>query len=497
MRRLLLLVFAWFMTQGQCLSQYSFEFSYSTIEDDIVIESAVDNYGNTIMVGRIGNVIEGTSNAFILKVHPNGSYQSMLFEKQDTLTFLSSINILDNGNYFVTGQYSIDGELNNADHFWVVIMDIDLEIITQKIYTVPEGYLGYWPNRVSLIDDDSNIAMVAEAVRQYTHYLVADFIMYKFNQQGDTLMSRLYHSWNDSWPHSLCPIPGTDSLMLIGRGSLLNGAESMDFMDKNMNISHSIDLSAVRGGMRRGNNIWLSETEFLMVSDRIVDYDDKREYFFSVFRINTSGQYLYELELDRPDTLEYRAVRQAMVRANDSTIYVAGYQSYNMGWTTIPSTSVIYLIDIDMNLIGRVNFGGDANYNLWGVAATPDDGALVYGTRYINAGSYARDIHVWKYLREDFEIITKVEHMPEALPPAKAWPNPARDEVNISLSAFAQGLNLRFRMYDAQGQKYVDKQISVSGNSLRTGIGPLPPGLYVYELEGSEGKKQSGKFVKE
>jgi hypothetical protein len=500
MKNSLIIAIALFFTHLHCLSQHTFEFVYSTPFDDVVSESAVDHYGNVILVGRTAHVTaEGvqTMKAIILKVYPDGNYQSKLFDKQDTVSIFPSITILDNGNYFVTGRYSADGDVFTLDHLWIVIMDSDLEVVSEKLYMAPEGYLGYWSNTNTIIDEDGHIALVTEVARQYTHYQVADFIMYKFNQEGDTLLSRLYPSWNSSALRSLCPMPGTDSLMMLGRGLLLNGAESMDFMDKDMNISHGIELSAVNGSERQGNNIWLSASEFLMAANRIVDFEGKREYFFSVFRVNTSGEYLHELPLDRPDTLEYRAYRQAMVRANDSTIYVTGHQSYNLGWTTIPSTSVIYLIDIDMNLIGRKSFGGDANYTLWGVAATPDDGALVYGTRYVQAGSYARDIHVWKFLREDFEIITKVEHLPEALPPAKAWPNPARSEVNISLSAFAQGQNVRFRIYDAQGHKYVDKQIHVSGNSLRAGISPLPPGLYVYEMVGSDGMKQGGKFLKE
>lgn len=500
MRKGLYLALAFLCLQLPCLPQHSFDFIFSTPLDDVVAESAVDHHGNVILVGRAAEVTaEGVQSmkALILKVYPDGNYQSKLFYKQDTISIFPSITILDNGDYFVSGRYSADGDISTRDHLWIVIMDSDLEVVSEKHYMAPEGYLGYWSNTNTIIDEDGHIALVTEVARQYTHYQVADFIMYKFNQEGDTLLSRLYPSWNSSALRSLCPMPGTDSLMMLGRGLLLNGAESMDFMDKDMNISHGIELSAVKGSERQGNNIWLSASEFLMAANRIVDFEGKREYFFSVFRVNTSGEYLQELPLDRPDTLEYRAYRQAMVRANDTTIYVTGHQSYNLGWTTIPSTSVIYLIDIDMNLIGRKSFGGDANYTLWGVAATPDDGALVYGTRYVQAGSYARDIHVWKFLREDFEIITNIEQLPEALPPAKAWPNPASDEVNIGLNAFAQGQNVRFRIYDAQGQKYVDKQISVSGNNLRTGIGPLPPGLYVYELEGSDGMKQGGKFLKE
>ncbi|MCK9452605.1 MAG: T9SS type A sorting domain-containing protein [Bacteroidales bacterium] len=497
MKYYLLFIFILLITQTHCLSQHSFEFFLSTPEDDVLIESVVDNQGNVILVGRIGNVTEEKYDAYIVKVLPDGSYQEKHFEKQDTIGFFSGINILDNGNYFVTGRYSVNGSIDTCDHFWVVIMDANLEVVSEKYYLAPEGYLGFWSNRNAIIDEDGFIALVTEVGRQYTHYEVADFIMYKFNQEGDTLLSKLYPSWNSSSVYSLCPIPESDSIMMLGRGSLSNGSESMDFMDKDMNISRSVNLETVHAGKRYSNNIWVNGNEFLMASNRIVDVDKKREYFFSIFRMNTSGEYLQELLLDRPDTLEYRAVRQAMVQANDSTIYVSGYQSHNIGWTTLPSTSIIYLIDTNMNLVGRVSLGGDANYVLWGITTTPDNGVLAYGTRYKNEGSFARDIHVRKFLREDFEIITQLTDQPAAALNSRVWPNPANDVLHISLEGLQTGSDFRLRIYNIAGQKYFDKAFKVTAEAVQCHIEVLPAGTYVYELQTAAGQASTGKFIKQ
>jgi hypothetical protein len=285
--------------------------------------------------------------------------------------------------------------------------------------------------------------------------------------------------------------------LLIGKGYLQSGLESMNFMDKNMNISHGISLSFLQSSKIYGNNIWLNNTDFLALGNRIVSNNYSSEYFISLFRMRKNGQLMAELQLDRPDTIEYRAINQAMVLAGDSVIYIGAYQSYNLGWTTIPSTSVLYMADMDLNLIGRANIGGDANYWLNGIIATPDNGVLAYGDSYTESGSFARDIHVWKLRRKDFEIITKVVEMPDRAAGAPVWPNPAHKVLNISLAAFRHDELLRLRIFDASAQKYIDKQIKVTGNSLEVELTNLPNSIYIYELETNTGIKQTGKFLKQ
>lgn len=493
----ILFIILWMLIQIQCLPQNAFEFAYSTPDDDIVSESALDNEGNVVLVGRIGKVIEKTSDAFILKIFPDGSYQEKRFVRQDTAGVFSRINILDDGDYFVMGSYSTENNSEAKDHLWILIMTPEFEIIEERFFMIPDGYLGYGDFANSIIDEEGHIALVSVAIRQYTHYRVGDFLLYKFTQQGDSLLTKLYPTFPEAWPHGFFQMPGTDSLLLIGKGYLQSGLESMNFMDKDMNISHGISLSFLNSSKIYGNNIWLNDTDFLALGNRIVSINYSSRYFISLFRMHKRGQLLGELQLDRPDTIEYRAVNQAMVLAGDSVIYVGAYQSYNLGWTTIPSTAVLYMVDIEMNLIGRANIGGDANYLLMGIIVTPDNGVLAYGDSYTESGSFARDIHVWKLRRKDFEIITKVINMPEEATAASVWPNPANSVLNISLAAFEQDELLRLRIYNAKAQKYIDKQIKVTGNSLQAGISNLPNGLYLYELEAEHGLKQTGRFLKQ
>jgi hypothetical protein len=222
----------------------------------------------------------------------------------------------------------------------------------------------------------------------------------------------------------------------------------------------------------------------------------KREYYATVSRLNTSGELLQELILDRPDTTEYIAWDKSMSYRNDSTIYIGVNQSYNTIWEAIPMKSVVYVIDKDMNLLGRKDLGGDTSYEIFSMEATEDDGCMLFGARYVNSSAPDRDIYIWKVLREDFEIITRLTDQPAMALNSEAWPNPADDELHIRLDGLPTGSDFRMQIYNTAGQKYLDKALTVSGNTVQCRIDVLPAGTYVYKIKAASQHFLSGKFIK-
>jgi hypothetical protein len=481
----------------QSYAQNTFEVNFTTPEDDFVNRSLIDDEGNILLVGSIGSGQNNlTMSALIIKVSPDGSYQWRNLNRTDTVSRFSTITVLDNGNYFVTGAYSVGGDFYSMDRFWVMIFDQNLEVVTEKSYGINEPYVKYGGMNLSLINQDGDVAIVGTNEKMVNNHLRPAFIMFKFSQEGDSLFSLQYEPFLGSTPNSFNIKPGTDSLIMIGRGVISTGQESLNFMDKDMNILGAINLLDVGGGERYSNGYWINSTEFLMVADLIEDNDKGREYFFSVFRVNTAGQSLQELRLDRPDTLEYHSSCRNLVVATDSLIYVGGSQSYN-AFTSRPNRSVIYLIDRDLNLLGRKNFGGDGNDFLMGIEATPDNGCFAYAERYnVDSSSYERDIYMLKFLREDFEIITQLTNQSAMALNSKSWPNPADDVLHISLDGLSQGSDFRLQIYNTAGQKFLDKALTASGITVQCRIDVLPAGTYVYKIKAESQHFLSGKFIK-
>ena len=478
-------------------TQNSFEISFSTSDDELISASATDHNGNTILVGSKGNLVDQFYNALLIKVLSDGNYIVKQFDSPDIYSVFGSINILENGNYFITGSIGENANMDDCNEFWVVILDDSLNVLTTSTFNIPPEYLYLSSERVSIIDNEGNISMVGLVARQDEQRIISDFYALKLNQLGDSLVTRVYNSWPSSRTNSLSKLPNTDSLMLIGKGALLNGFESVNIMDRDMNIIRISEL-AIENSERTcySPDLWLNDSEFIASINRIYDKNRSREYQFAVYKINTSGEYIDELILDRRDTLEYVSRDKGMAFSADSIIFVSGFQSYNQLWTDIPSKPIVYMVDKHLNLLGRKELGGDAYYDTWGTIATSDGGCIIYGTRYINTGAYERDIHIWKLLREDFEIITSVEDYPINKLLAKAWPNPADNLLHISLEGFEAGQDFRLRIYDIAGQKYLDKAYIVSGNTVQCQIDVLPSGTYVYEIQTADGQVGGGKFIK-
>lgn len=478
-------------------AQNSFEITYNTSADELIWDAKVDVEGAVILVGNYGSLESLFFNALVIKVFPDGSYIYKQFDDPEIYSSFGSIDILDNGNYLLTGCVGENVTMDECDMFWCVFLDNSLNVLNTKSFAIPADYLNLSSDRVSLIDNNGNIAMVGLVGRLDGQRMVTDYYAIKLNQQGDTLLTRVYESWPESRANSISKLPNSDSLMLIGGGALLSGSESVNIMDKDMNITR---ISGIENDNSEWTcyspGLWLNDSEFLASINRIYHEDMSSEYQFAVYKINTSGEYLDELVLDRRDTLEYVSRKKGMAFSADSMIFVSGFQSYNQLWTDIPSKPIVYMVDKHLNLLGRKELGGDAYYDTWGTVATPDGGCMIYGTRYINTGAYERDIHIWKLLREDFEIITSVEDYPISKIAAKAWPNPADDLLHISIEGLETGQDFRLRIYNTTGQKYLDKAHTVCGNAVQCRIDVLTPGTYVYEIQTVDGQAGSGKFIK-
>jgi len=151
---------------NNCFSQTSFEIGLDTEEDCILDNAANDDYGNIVMIGHIGSFIGLDYDAFILKVRPDGSYITKSFDRLDTISYFTTIDVLNNGNYFITGSYSIDGNCSERDRLWVAIIDSELNIVTERSYLIRENYVGFGAIACSLIDIEGNIVLTAAAFNE-------------------------------------------------------------------------------------------------------------------------------------------------------------------------------------------------------------------------------------------------------------------------------------------------------------------------------------------
>ena len=482
------------------ISQNSFEFGIDSKDDCLIYDADIDTNGNVIIVGEIGPFVGFDFDAFIMKLELDGSYSTKRFDLMDTLSMFSTVDVLDNGDFFVIGSYTVGSNFNEREYLWIVILDQELNLVIEKSYKIREPYVGFGTSFCSIIDNAGNIIYTGSSLSENDKdkTLFSDFAFYKFNQQGDTLLSKYYsYIWNE-WSWELRQMPNSDNLMLIEKSSYYNNHNELMFLDPELNIINVNQTGDEEVGMRGGlsSEYWVTDTSFLLSGGNYWDTAQYSEYYIGVYLVDTSAVFHQELALNKTDTSDYQAWRNSMAYANDSTIYIGGFQSPPYIWVTDPTIVELYVIDKDMNLLGYKEFGGDASYEVWGIIATDDDGCLMYGTSYTNDTVPERDAHIWKVLRDDINIITEVSQSEDTPGSISVYPNPVIGQLYIHLDKKHDWDKLSLSIFTIEGKKVFKKNIIGKGNLLKADLHNLEDGLFVIRISNENKIIYSKKIIK-
>lgn len=483
----------------QSKAQNSFNVTCATPNDDILNSGAVDSAGNSYLVGTRLIAYSDTSDGLLMKIYDSGFFRTKYVSKPDTNLSFATCTLLESGNLFVTGISQQMGSAN-FDKLAILVMDTAMNVITEKNISLPPGYINYSAQE-AILTNQGNIALAALVGYWNGFRIKYDNYLLKLSPNGDTLVTHVYETGMDifdSQPYCWRKMPQSNELMLIGRCFNASNQNELEFFDEDLNLIRFNRLNDPRyiGSLQFSSEIWLDSTQFLM-SQLMVDHSGPtNEYYIGVYRLDTSGHYFQELRLDHLDTIDYIAFYKSMACYDDTNVYIGGFQSYNVGPIDLPTNVYLYLLDRNMNLIGTSTFGGDTYYHANFVLATPDKGCLIMTQRYDSLPYYETDAVIWKVMPEDMTIVTSVEEMTTLLETNPTWPNPAHNEVFISLASFEMGEPLRLRLFDMQGSKCFDKQILVTGNTLKVELKTLNPGTYFYEIEGSQGNRIQSKIIK-
>jgi hypothetical protein len=470
---------------------------YATSNDEFVEDGCIDELGNAIMVGGSRFPYTDQYQGLLLKLYPTGQYKTRLVNKADTTGVLLTCTVLGTGNYFVTSIW----KMPSSTYYSLLInmvFDTTLNLVSEKRFSIPNGYeaLGY---QTAIRANDGNIVIAALIGKWNGFRIKYDNYLLKFTPEGDSLVSHIYQtgmSIFDAQPYSWQKMPNSSDLMLIGRCFNISNQSELEFFDEDLNFKKFNRLPWSGNGLFY-SDAWVDNTNFLMTESRVDHSGPKNEYYVGVYRLDTAGQYYNELRLDHPDTIEYMSRYKSMSKFNDSNIYIGGCHTYNFGPVDLPTYVYLYLINLDLNLMGRMTLGGDSYYANNFILSTPDNGCLVVASRYDSLPEiYESDVVIWKVMQDEMTIVTSVENLPPERLQTVAWPNPAQNDLYINLEGFAKSELIRFRIYDLQGRKCLDKQMIVTANSLHVVVKNLRPAEYIYEIEDPNHKFVRGKFLK-
>jgi hypothetical protein len=472
------------------------------LPDSVSISSGFINEDNTMeLVGCSGN------DGAYFKVFGDGHYETTTFPAPEGKQLvLQTLTPLDDGGYFVSGRI-MTNRLNDSGELKIIILDEDLNVVNERTIQVAEGFLGL-TDGAAVMDDDGTIVLLKTARREMPNYqggYESRGALFRFTQSGDSLNCRYLLA---DPPDPICYIhqiqyqklmndPYSDQIIGVCAGR--NGLQSLLYFDYDFNLTNDffiddISLPELSSGkyVNRPHIVsWYNENEMLLVADQQDTVVHNKPHLL-IGKMNREGEIIEKAEINKPDTLFY--AYGGMAYANDSTVYVST-RCHTEGWLD-PYYPCVYLVNIGLEILGKVELWDELDYYPQTVFPTSDGGCVFC----IKGNSWWVEPlqKVIRFSREDFNPIPcSVKEVPQEMIKALAYPNPAKDELNIDISGLPEHNKYRIQITDALGHICMDRIIRGEGNMLTLGVSGLKAGVYIYRVYDADGVLIEGKFVKE
>lgn len=253
-------------------SQSSFNIHIGTEINDFITSADNDKDDCTVFVGISSiSTLSQPSFSRIVKVYPDGHYINRVISLPDSMFALYYVKVLADGNYFVVTQKNKYPNPESEPSFMEIqIYDTALTLLSKKSYAVPDSDKDYKGvgSECSMVEDNDGNLILATALSYYEGPAFRrDFIFYKFNLQGDTLVSKVYETWYDALPFRLTKVPNSNELMLISYGYLPGTEGELMFLDTNLDLLRVKRTRHTRG--TSDSKKWLSDSTFIIVNDSI------------------------------------------------------------------------------------------------------------------------------------------------------------------------------------------------------------------------------------
>lgn len=491
MKRVLLLVFCLMAVE---MNSQQWVISYPVEEGVVLVGGDSDGEGDYIVgacndYGGVGYV-----DAYAMYVDKDGGYIERKFSFDGYKSHFCSALCLDDGNAFVVGVKGGTLENHLYDTLWMAVITPELDIVEERDYPLVEPYITWTTDVYLRFDSYDDIVVLADvSERDYPFMTNGVYAVFKCDTHGNVLKSRYFsegHGVNGARPSGLIRVPGSDNMMLLGKGFFFTNSHSVCYIDNDLNKIDAFPLPLYEN-IRNYTDCWKDNGHFLMSSMTHHHGMVDNAFYAAVFEVDATGNYVDTLVYDRADTSDYTAQFGSMAYVADNCIYIATY--WESGENEQPSDAVVCLIDDDLNLKGTKRLKvDDTKIRLMHCQKTSEGGCLVYGQCKESYGSEM--VYVWNLLPEDFVILWTLQESTEVLPHHSAYPNPTSDCLNITLD----NVDCQYvvSVCDVCGRKYFEQRFDKGGGLLTLDVANLEAGMYFYEVTIRGRSTQKGRFMK-
>lgn len=456
-------------------------------------QGITDREQNAIFFGKSG-CDKTDCYPYFIRVDEEGNHQSYVLgdERFHNLNKPSMVQMED-GNFFMVGDME-------KSAIYAVVLDSDFNVLSCKRYDKPEDAHSMVGGHL-VLDHDGTVVLAGSCNYETGSGVWGRHYFCRFDNQADTIASRFYTP--ETQPGILAYEYELDQLLLnpyggfVLLGAGINGSRSILRFDSDFNYLGGNQLYANRVQFSDVYcDHWLPNDQ-LLIMGRVASFDDPYLESIGLAKLGLDGtmESIERFYCNR-DTILLTQNRY-MAYYNDTTIYGAIDCKWNLAG---PSITRICLVNTEMEVLGLKEITTEAcdYYAPGSILSTPDGGCIISVMEYHAFGENHYHGKIIKLSREDFNPIPcGVKEVPQEAVKASAYPNPAKDALNIDISGLPENEKHRIQITDALGHICMDRIIRGEGNVLTVGVANLPAGMYTYQIYNDKKTLSSGKFVKE
>ncbi len=491
-------------------------FSITFIEPSIAQMGQTLLWGDSMFVAPIYGIIDNNNNIVICGSDANAPQQAYLIKIKDNEinnlyfhpyisdtngTYYLNVIQLSNYNYLCIGcEYS--GDENIKSKIIVTVLDTNMNLVNENTFYLPPDYSrGYFFEPILEEGDTVLYAFSAKIPYAYGDKEY-DLGFIRVTPLGDTIESKYYHY--DFNPlggavkvYDFKKMPDSDKYFVLCD---FDHPQTNDYWTFIINPDLSIDTMYGYGTIfglntngRRRVGFW-KNNKMLIGGDYFTFSSNDIALFVGI--IDLYGNVIDYTILEQIGIDELSATTNPIAGANDSTIYVVGY---DMCYTCNPITDVaileVYTVNSALDVLGYNVIADDGFYRASGVLTNDDGDLIVYGTKNVG-DTFNYNLFVTQIPRAELGLTTSVKDI-EKKPGFQAFPNPATDKINLYAGYENLSDGVRIILRTVNGKTVLNKPVCGNGTTIEIDISSLPATVYIYQILKNNNIISQGKFIKQ
>jgi len=458
------------------LSQNTFEYRVHDSADNLT-NAVVETNSGQFIISAVKLNEQHQGDVCLIKLNSVGTLlDTIIFDYQGHNCGFHQILQIDPNQFLLTGYVQYEGIFK----LWFWKMDSLFNEIQNKV--IPLGIYSY-ANAQLKRDHDGNILCFGCITDSLGH---RNAFIYKLTPTGDSLRFKVFTSSHAFGKFDLLEKPGDQGYIYDVNGFTPGG-----------NILDLDTMFSIRETHYVPNDIynftdlrWVSPGSFYLTGEKLIMPAAYRKIGVEILDTNYSVIHARFLG-DSDTTIYFPGLQKNLDFVYLNTTYIGGTSDfYPEEFAPVDCWYFLTCVDTTLSIKWQKFYGGDANYTLYGVLATKDEGCLMFGTLYDKDPlRLKRDIYVLKVNKDGLLVSTNGTPSPK-VKEVILFPNPGSDKLHVLTSL----KNLTLILFDINGNCILEDQIS--DNNTILDVSRIPSGMFLYRFTKDGNTVDSGKWIK-